>query len=221
MINSPIFDVQTIAVIQNNLLALLNSCSDFNNTRIINSPRAVGDTVQEILGERMSECFPKGIIKDFNDRFARRAMADVAFMDLQDNYFVVDIKTHNRDTDFNMPNLTSVERLSRFYEDDKNFFLILLAEYKAHNGRIEFDAVRLVPIEHLKWDCLTIGALGWGQIQIANARIVNVDRTQQRKNWMLQLCDIMDIFYPKEIIKIEKRISYFEKVRKFWENKLD
>ena len=87
MINSPIFDVQTIAVIQNNLLALINSCSDFNNTRIINSPRAVGDTVQEILGERMSECFPKGIIKDFNDRFARRAMADVAFMDLQDNYF--------------------------------------------------------------------------------------------------------------------------------------
>lgn len=219
MINSPIFDIQTITVIQNNLLSLLNSCSDFDNARIINSPRAVGDTVQEILGEKMSECFPSGIIKDFNDRFARRAMADVAFMDLQENYFVVDIKTHNRDTDFNMPNLTSVERLSRFYEDDKNFFLILLAEYKVNNGRIEFDAVRLVPIEHLKWDCLTIGALGCGQIQIANARVVNIDRTQQRKNWMLQLCDIMDLFYPKEIAKIEKRISYFEKVRKFWENK--
>lgn len=219
MINSPIFDIQTITVIQNNLLSLLNSCSDFDNARIINSPRAVGDTVQEILGEKMSECFPVGIIKDFNDRFARRAMADVAFMDLQENYFVVDIKTHNRDTDFNMPNLTSVERLSRFYEDDKNFFLILLAEYKVNNGRIEFDAVRLVPIEHLKWDCLTIGALGWGQIQIANARVVNIDRTQQRKNWMLQLCNIMDMFYPKEIAKIEKRISYFEKVRKFWENK--
>lgn len=219
MINSPIFDIQTITVIQNNLLSLLNSCSDFDNARIINSPRAVGDTVQEILGEKMSECFPVGIIKDFNDRFARRAMADVAFMDLQENYFVVDIKTHNRDTDFNMPNLTSVERLSRFYEDDKNFFLILLAEYKVNNGRIEFDAVRLVPIEHLKWDCLTIGALGWGQIQIANARVVNIDRTQQRKNWMLQLCNIMDMFYLKEIAKIEKRISYFEKVRKFWENK--
>ncbi len=217
MINSSLFDVTILQRIQDNLLDLLNSCNDFENARIISSPRAVGDAVQEILGERMSECFPKGTIKDFSDSFARRAMADVAFMDFQENYFIVDIKTHNRDTDFNMPNLTSVERLSRFYEDDKNFFVILLAEYKILNGKIKFDAVRLIPIEHLKWDCLTIGALGWGQIQIANARIVNIDRTQSRKNWMLQLCDVMDLFYPKEIAKIEKRMNYFAKVRAFWQ----
>lgn len=221
MINSPIFDSETLKQIQSNLLSLLNSCHDFENVRITNSPRAVGDAVQEILGEKMSDCFPNGLIRDFNDSFARRAMADVAFMDSQNNYFVVDIKTHNRGTDFNMPNLTSVERLSRFYEDDNNFFVILLAEYKVINSKIQFDAVRLIPIEHLKWDCLTIGALGWGQIQIANARIVNIDREQSRKKWMLQLCDIMDIFYPKEIAKIEKRVSYFEKVRLFWQNKQD
>ncbi len=219
MINSPIFDTTVLETIQINLLNLLNACQDFDNVRIINSPRAVGDTVQEVLGEKMITCFPDGIIKNFNDRFARRAMADVAFMDLQDNYFVIDIKTHNRNTDFNMPNLTSVERLSRFYEDDKNFFVILLAEYNVVDSKIVFDMVRLIPIEHLKWDCLTIGALGWGQLQIANASIVNVNREQLRKEWMLQLCDVMDIFYPKEIGKIERRIHYFSKVREFWQNK--
>ena len=59
MINSPLFNATTLELVQNNLLGLLNSCRDFENARIINSPRAVGDTVQEILGERMSECFPK------------------------------------------------------------------------------------------------------------------------------------------------------------------
>lgn len=219
MINSPIFNTEILSSIQEKLLLLLNSCSDFENTRIINSPRAVGDTVQEVLGEKMSKCFPDGLIKDFSDSFARRAMADAAFMDLQNNYIVIDIKTHNRDTDFNMPNLTSVERLSRFYEDDNNFFVILLAEYNIAESKIKFDTVRLIPIEHLKRNCLTIGALGWGQIQIANARVVNIDREQSRKSWMLQLCDIMDIFYPKEICKIEKRIDYFAKVRAFWQNK--
>ena len=219
MINSPIFDITVLETIQINFLNLLNACQDFDNARIINSPRAVGDTVQEVLAEKMITCFPDGIIKNFNDRFARRAMADVAFMDLQDNYFVIDIKTHNRNTDFNMPNLTSVERLSRFYEDDKNFFVILLAEYNVVDSKIVFDMVRLIPIEHLKWDCLTIGALGWGQLQIANASIVNVNREQLRKEWMLQLCDVMDIFYPKEIGKIERRIHYFSKVREFWQNK--
>ena len=219
MIDTKVFESETLNIIQDNLLNLLNSCKDFDNAHIVNSPRAVGDIVQEVLGDKMSECFPVGLIKNFNDSFARRSMADVAFMDCEDNYFVVDIKTHNRDTDFNMPNLTSVERLSRLYEDDKNYFIILLAEYKVKNGKIVFDAVRLAPIEHLMWNCLTIGALGWGQVQIANARVVNIDRNITRKEWMLKLCDVMDIFYPKEISKIERRLSYFEKVRKFWESK--
>lgn len=214
-----VFDAQILNTIQENLLKLLNACPDFDNQHIVNSPRAVGDTVQEVLGERMSECFPAGLIKNFNDSFARRAMADVAFMDDEDNYFVVDIKTHNRDTDFNMPNLTSVERLSRFYEDDTNNFVVLLAEYKVINGKIVFDSVRLILIEHFIWNCLTIGALGWGQIQIANAKIINIDQTQTRKEWMLKLCDVMDLFYPKEIGKIEKRLTYFEKVREFWTQK--
>lgn len=40
-------------------------------------------------------------------------MADIAFKDRDDFYYVVDVKTHREDTKFNMPNLTSVERLAR------------------------------------------------------------------------------------------------------------
>ncbi len=221
MANSEIFNQQNLQTIETNLKKLLNDCKDFDNARIISSPRAVGDTVQEVLGEKMASCFPCGLIKEFNGSFARRAMADVAFTDASENYFVVDIKTHNKNTDFNMPNLTSVERLSRFYEDDKNFFVIVLAEYQSTGNQIVFDSVRLFPIEHLKWDCLTIGALGWGQIQIANARIVNIDRNQKRKNWMISLCDVLDVFYPKEIDKIKNRIDHFSKIRAFWESKAD
>lgn len=219
MINSKIFLDNNLDLIQKNILSLLNNCDDFNNNHILNSPRAVGDTAQEILCNKMLNCFPQKLITNFNDSFARRAMADAAFMDVDDNYFVIDIKTHNKDTNFNMPNLTSVERLTRFYEDDKNFFVVLFLEYTVNNGKIVFDSATLIPIEHFDWNCLTIGALGWGQIQITNANIVNITRQQTRKEWMIKLCDTMDIFYPKEIRKIENRMSYFEKVRKFWETK--
>ena len=146
----------------------------------------------------------------------RRAMADVAFSDSQGNYFVVDVKTHNRNTDFNMPNLTSVKRLADFYENDKNFFVILLAEYGVQDNIAVFDSVKLLPIEHLQWDCLTIGALGWGQIQIANSNYISINTNTTRKEWMLQLCDNLDLFYPKEINKIKDRITHFANVRKFW-----
>jgi len=220
MIDSKIFIPGNLSIIENNLKKLLNECKDLKNPRIIASPRAVGDTVQEILEEKMPSCFPEGLIQNFEKGFPRRSMQDIAFNDMSGNCYYVDIKTHNKNTDFNMPNLTSVERLSRFYENDKNFFVILLAEYQTTKSDIEFERVRLIPIEHLKWDCLTIGALGWGQIQIANANIVNIDSSQSRKQWMLGLCDALSEFYPKEITKINKRMKYFSGVRDFWDNKL-
>lgn len=68
---------------------------------------------------------------------------------------------------------------------------------------------------------MTIGALGWGQIQIANANFVSVNPGYSRRKWMLEFCDAMLDFYPKEISKIGERISRFEQVRAFWQAKAD
>ena len=76
-----------------------------------------------------------------------------------------------------MPNLTSVRRLSRFYEDDKNYFVVLMVAYNVEDLRAIIQDVTFVPIEFLGWDCLTVGALGWGQIQIANNRQLGHRRT--------------------------------------------
>jgi hypothetical protein len=68
---------------------------------------------------------------------------------------------------------------------------------------------------------LTIGALGWGQIQIANSNYISVRPQYSRKQWMIELCDIMLEFYPKEIGKIQNRIEHFERVKRYWESKQD
>jgi hypothetical protein len=217
MIHSKIFETENKLLFENNLLNKLKCSEEFANKRVVSSPRAVGDIVQDIIGEEIPNCLPKELIDDYSAQFARRAMADVAFSDVDKNYFVVDIKTHNKSTKFNMPNITSVERLSRFYEDDANFFVVLLVEYDTEDGLV-FTNVSFNPIEYFSWDCLTIGALGWGQIQIANANYVKIEASS-RKKWMLEFCDALDIFYPKEIEKINKRLTRFNEVRKFWEQK--
>jgi len=210
-----IFSQTNRELIENNIIQNLNSVNLMNSSTI-NSPRAVGDAVQEYLEEHFVECVPKGLITDFNSAFARRSMADFAFTDSEGNYHVVDNKTHNLGTQFNMPNLTSVERLARFYKKNKNIFTILLVSYNTDGTQLRFSECKFVPIEMLDWSCLTLGALGWGQIQIANSNIVKTDVEYTRKKWMLKLCDNMDIFYPNEIAKITKRITYFGKVREFW-----
>lgn len=212
---SIIFRDQQNIRIQENVKELLNNQETFLSASTAKSTRAIGDAIQDILGRCFGEMLGD-ICVDYSAEFARRAMADMAFNCVDQNYYVVDVKTHCEQTKFNMPNLISVERLARFYQDDKNYFCLLIVKYSLDGTKIHVSEVLFIPLEFLHWECLTIGALGWGQIQIANSNRIIIDDTQTRKQWMLALCDVMEEFYPKEISKIAERIGYFQKVREYW-----
>ena len=201
--------------IQSNVLKLLNTEGAALGLTARSSPRAVGDGIQDYLSQKLPDILPPDLLDEFTGEFARRAMADVAFKDREGNYYVVDIKTHCLSTKFNMPNLVSVERLSRFLEEPTNQFCIMYVAYDLVEEKWVFSDCKFIPIEFLDWSCLTIGALGWGQIQIANANRIVVKR-QSRRSWMLELCDVLMDFYPREIGKIQTRITHFEAIRKRW-----
>jgi len=206
--------------IESEIKKLLNSQPEFLSVRTSSSTRATGDAIQEILADKF-QALLGGICKEYSAAFARRAMADLAFKDTDDIYYVVDVKTHRKEEGFHMPNLTSVERLARFYEDDMNCFVVLTVSYRIDGTKVTAEDVYFVPIEFLSWKCLTIGALGWGQIQIANSDRIDVVPEYSRKKWMLELCDTLLEFYPHEISKIGKRIDYFKKIRERWEKKTE
>jgi len=213
-----IFYTDEYKKIENRILDFLGSQSDFLSPRTINSPRAVGDAIQDLLADNFDKILGN-LSVNYSSDFARRAMADLAFNDQAGNYYVIDVKTHRLDSNFNMPNLTSVERLARFYEDDKNYFVILKVDYKIEKNKLIIKDVNFIPIEFLGWDCLTLGALGWGQIQIANSNNICIVPKNDRRKWMLELCDALFDFYPKEIEKINNRILYFKRIQKYWKNK--
>ena len=217
---SKIFYSDVYKEIEKNILKVMNQQKDFLSETSASSPRAAGDAIQTVLSDNFENILGDNC-GEYNSTFARRAMADIAFSDKDKLYYVVDVKTHRIDTHFNMPNLTSVERLTRFYEDDNNYFVILNIAYNIEGTKVNVKEVNFIPIEFLSWDCLTIGALGWGQIQIANSNIIKINPKYSRKKWMLEFCDVMLDFYPKEILKIDKRIKHFEKVRIIWESKAD
>ena len=198
----------------------INSAPDFLSDQTSKSTRAAGDAIEGLIAERF-DTFLGEWCKEYSSNFARRAMADIAFKDKEDFYCIVDVKTHREDTKFNMPNLTSVERLSRFYEDDMNIFSLIMVKYAVEGNTARATEVSFGPIEFLDWDCLTVGALGWGQIQIANSNCIRMNHGYSRKEWMLNLCEIMFDFYPKEIQKIQERISRFQEVKRHWEQKTD
>jgi hypothetical protein len=220
-LNSTLFYTDEYKNTEQKIKEFLNKQEEFLSASTVQSTRAVGDAIQDILSTNFQAIVGETHCLNYSSAFARRAMADLAFEDCDKFYYVVDVKTHRISTKFNMPNLTSVERLTRFYEDDKNYFVILYIGYDIDGLRVDVRDVKFVPIEFLDWECLTLGALGWGQIQIANANRIVIKHRNPRKAWMLELCDTMVDFYPKEIAKISNRIEYFKRARAFWEKKLD
>lgn len=215
---SKLFYTLAYQQIEANTIQLLNSQQDILSPYSLSSPRAAGDAIQEIVAQSF-ESILGSWASLYSASFARRSMADLAFTDSEGCYYIVDVKTHRVDTKFNMPNLTSVERLARYYEDDSNYFVLLLISYRVDSTRLEFLNAHFVPIEFLDWSCLTIGALGWGQIQLANSNVVTINPQYSRRQWMIELCDIMLAFYPREIQKIVQRTDYFDKLRTRWVNK--
>lgn len=215
---SQLFATGEYRKIEQIVVDFLNARQGYLSSSTIKSTRAVGDAIQDILSENFQT-----ILADeratYSIVFARRAMADLAFEDSDGFYYIVDVSSHRDDTKFNMPNLTSVERLARFYEDDKNYFVLLFVSYEVAETQVIVRQARFIPIEFLDWGCLTLGALGWGQIQIANSNQITIRSEYSRKAWMIELCDNLLEFYPKEISKIGQRIEHFKKVRTFWENK--
>ena len=199
---------------------LINSSRNVLSPRTADSPRAVGDALEQLVSENFDSLLGDWCAQYSSD-FARRAMADLAFTDKEGFYSVVDVKTHREDTKFNMPNLVSVERLTRFYESDSNVFSLIFIRYRIEKTKVVVSEVLFSPIEFLNWECLTIGALGWGQIQIANSNNILLTKRNSRKRWMLDLCEAMFEFYPKEMHKIQDRLKRFETVREHWQSKED
>jgi hypothetical protein len=74
--------------IQTKIKLFLNSkeCAELFN----GSPRAVGDRVEEAVKNQIGSLIPD--IKNFDQKFARRSMEDLAFEDVAGNYYAVDVK---------------------------------------------------------------------------------------------------------------------------------
>ncbi|WP_448560901.1 hypothetical protein [Trichothermofontia sp.] len=150
MEKSHIFHSNKFDEIQEAIRQFLNSQQeDYLSVSTANSPRAVGDAIQDILGKNLQQIIGKEVCKNYSANFAQRAMADIAFDDDNGLHYVIDVKTHRLSTKFNMPNLTSVERLARFYESDKNVFAVLMVAYDVEETRVEVERVTFVPIEFL------------------------------------------------------------------------
>ena len=92
MTKSQIFHTNEYQSIEASIVEMLNSQPDFLSARTAPSTRAVGDAIENILSEQFQSLLGE-LCVEYSPSFARRAMADLAFTDVDDIYYMIDVKT--------------------------------------------------------------------------------------------------------------------------------
>lgn len=172
----------------------------------ITSTRSAGDTIQNYLGDK---CFPELLKKygvtDVVNHTGGKDFSDITFTHDGIEY-AIDVITQRENTYINMPNITSLERIKKFYTSKQNVFLVMIVRYSVVNDMVEYKECFIQPIENISWKSLIISGLGNGQIQIKNAKDIEFSKSS-REMWMSALHNEQYNFYKKQISKWQGKIN--------------
>ena len=169
------------------------------------SHHSVGDIMENYCCNRALDHFGSSCIKSKS----KRSIED--FTILQDkiiNYY--DVKAHHiqgNKKGFSMPNLVSIKRLKKLIKDGNKTLNYIFIDYTRDGNKIMVVDAKVVNIYEIGWSNLTIGSLGYGQLQIKDnnkkVEIVPYDK----ESWEMNLKKMATNFYIKQIAKYEKQIK--------------
>jgi hypothetical protein len=184
-------------LIRKSLSDLIGKTIDISNIQ----QRGIGDKIERLVIDTLFDKIG-GDIKVYEAK-SKRSIEDVQIVD-GERVYKVDVKSHDVNGNFSMPNMISISRLKRFYIDPNNFFVIVMVSYHNDDKVSVIDDIVVNYIEDLSWDIIKIQNLGKGQIQIENMKNELKFFDGSRREWLEKLRDNAIEYYRKLITKIEK-----------------
>lgn len=159
--------------------------------------RGVGDLMEDSVYEIMKTKYPH----------TAPASSKRSIEDFQIGNYKFDIKTHDNDAKFSMPNLISVKRLHKYLSDPQNHLIYIFIKYQRVDATLQVLDIQVIPIQRLDWQCLHIQNLGKGQLQLKNSNNIQVTDDLDRIQWLSRLKDETVLFYNSLIKSIQKEID--------------
>ena len=193
-----------IQLLRNTLSELIGNQIDSNGLQ----QRGIADKIEELVCNRIKTINTNGLLVE--DASSKRSLEDIQITDENDNLYKLDIKTHDINADFSMPNMVSVARLLNFYQTETNNLAYIFVDYKEENNITEITNITIKLVEELSWDMLAIQNLGKGQLQIKDMNSELIFIEPNREVWVQQLKVNMVEHYNKTIRKFQRYIATIE-----------
>lgn len=165
--------------------------------------RTIGDLLEFKVIEILKSLKDDNLINESIEARSKKSVEDITLIE-NDIQHYVDIKTHNLDLDFSMPNLTSIEKLREILLDDKKTLIYVFISYKIQENLVIINNIEVKYIWNLDFSILRIGSLGRGQLQIKNMNNELVFNDDNKLTWFEKLKKVVNLYHDSRIKKIEK-----------------
>jgi hypothetical protein len=160
--------------------------------------RAYADLIEEKAVEIAKAHCPSEFVP------ARSVRSPEDFTLKRDKTVLIDVKTRQLNTKFNMPNLISVDRLDRILSDATQDLYYWLIDYEVlADGSCVIRHSEIRAVWSLPWEAVAIQNLGKGQLQIKDWSRLDT-YLNDRASWLYDLRSMRKIFYLKQADKFRR-----------------
>lgn len=166
--------------------------------------RTVGDLIENKISEILYNSNNELISEKLAPR-SKKSIEDVTLVSNGVTYYI-DPKTHDINSDFSMPNLTSIAKIKKLFSSENKDLIYVFVSYSLDNNIIIIDSVKVFFIWELDISILGVGALGKGQLQIKNANKELIFTNKGKLEWYSDFRGLVQEFLKKQINKINKQI---------------
>ena len=166
--------------------------------------RTIGDLIESKISKLLME-FNSELITEKKTARSKKSIEDITLL-INGISFYVDPKTHNLNSDFSMPNLTSVEKVKKLFFNNSEELVYIFVSYCIQESYVIIENIQVFFIWELDVSILGIGALGKGQLQIkdANKEIIFTNKTKEE--WFSDFRSLVQNYLEKQKNKINKQI---------------
>ena len=165
--------------------------------------RTIGDLLEFKVMEILKSLKDDNLINEYVEARSKKSVEDISLIENGIHHYV-DIKTHNLDLAFSMPNLTSIEKLREILLDENKSLIYVFISYKIQENLVMINNIEVKYIWNLDFSILRIGSLGRGQLQIKNMNNELIFNDDTKLTWFEKLKKVVNLYHDSRIKKIEK-----------------
>ena len=166
--------------------------------------RTVGDLIESKVSEILFNSTRELISEKIAPR-SKKSIEDVTLVSNGVSYYI-DPKTHDINSEFSMPNLTSVQKIKKLFDTTDKELIYVFVSYAITEGMVIISDIKVIFLWELDISILGVGALGKGQLQIKNANKDLVFTQKGKVGWYGDFKLLMQEFLKKQLIKVNKQI---------------